>query len=89
LVPFLLGKIDVAALDEAAATPDVLRDRQQCHADFAAAVRALRDKDDGEFRSRMSGCAASPKGALEQGFCLARWEVKNGFPPRPFAGRAT
>jgi hypothetical protein len=88
LVPFLLGEIDTAALDEAAANPDVLRARQQCQADFAAAVRALREGDDGGFRSRMSRSAGSPHGELENEFCLARWEVENRFPSRPFAVRA-
>jgi hypothetical protein len=88
LVPFLLGEIDTAALDGAAAdTPsDVLRARYQCQADFAAAVRALREADGGGFRSRMSRCAASAHGELEHEFCLARWEVGNGFPARPFPG---
>jgi hypothetical protein len=90
LVPFLVGGIDPAALEEAAAdTPsDVLRARWQCQADFAAAVRALREGDDGGFRSRMSRSAASPHGELEHEFCLALWEVENGFPSRPFAGSA-
>jgi hypothetical protein len=88
LVPFLLGEIGAAALDEAAAhTPsDILRARWQCQADFAAAVRALREADDAGLRSRMSRCAASPHGELEHEFSLARWEVENGFPARPFAG---
>jgi hypothetical protein len=88
IVPFLLGKIDVGELDGAAVnTPsDVLRARWQCQADFAAAVRAVREGDRDGFRSRMASSAASPYGELENEFHLARWEVENGFPTQPFAG---
>ena len=81
--PFVLYTMDEAA---AHTSSEVLRARCQCQADFAAAVRALREADEGGFRSRMSRSAASPHGELEHEFCLARWELEKGFPVRPFAG---
>lgn len=88
LVPFLLGQISEPELDEAAScTPsDVLRSRWHCQADFFAGVRALQEGNDESFRERMSRCAARPGGELEHEFCLARWEVANDFPAKPFAG---
>jgi tetratricopeptide (TPR) repeat protein len=88
LVPFLLGTVGEEELDQAAANSpsDVLRSRQQCQADFVAGVRAMREGNQAVFRDRMARCAASPHGALEHEFCLARWEVANGFPAPPFAG---
>jgi hypothetical protein len=88
LVPFLLGEIGTRELDQAAANSpsNVLRARWQCQADFVAGVRALRESNQPVFRDRMAKSAASPHGELEHEFCLARWEVANGFPTRPFAG---
>ncbi len=88
LVPFLLGEIDSAELDRAAAdnSSDVLRARWQCQADFFAGVRAFREGVWSVFRDRMAKSAASPHGELEHAFCLARWEVASGFPAQPFAG---
>lgn len=87
LVPFLLNKIGVIALDAAAkdTSSDVLRSRQLCQADFAAAVQSLRSGDESGFRVRMAQCASRSRGELEHEFLLARWEVENQFPHRPFA----
>ena len=87
LVPFLLGEIGDADLDQAAnhSPSDILRARWQCQADFAAAVRALREGNRAKFRDRMTRSASSQHGELEHEFCLARWEVGNDFPTQPFA----
>jgi hypothetical protein len=86
LVPFLLGGISDEDLDQAAANSpsDILRARQQCQADFAAGIRALRESNHAVFRDRMSRSACNPHGVLEHEFCLARWEIANGFPTKPF-----
>ena len=86
LVPFLLGKIGVAEFDHAAANSpsDILRARWKCQADFAAGVRALQEGNLSEFRDRMANSAVSPHGELEHEFCLARFEVANGFKAQPF-----
>jgi hypothetical protein len=90
LAPFLLGEIGDKELDQAAASSpsDVLRARWQCQADFAAGVRALREKHQAAFRDRMARSVSSPHGEQEHEFCLARWEVGSGFPAKPFAGGA-
>lgn len=88
LVPYLLGEIGTEELDQAAAksASDVLRSRWQCQADFVAGIQAMRENRPSEFRDRMTKSASSPHGELEHEFCLARWEVANGFPAHPFAG---
>jgi tetratricopeptide (TPR) repeat protein len=86
IVPYLLGKIDTGALEEAARATDVdiLRVRHQCQADFHVAVRALREGYWEAFQERMIRCAGSSRGLLEHEYYLARWEVQHGFPDRAF-----
>lgn len=87
IVPFLLGKIDVTALEQQVMTAghEILRGRWQCQADFYSALRALREGNKTGFRVGMIRCANSFYGYHEYEYYLARWEVERGFPEVAFA----
>lgn len=89
VVPFLLGLMDVAALQREANDIDsvIVQVRQQCQADFYIAVRALIESDWATFQEAMMRCAQSSYGLLEQEYYLARWEVSRGFPEPAFPGQ--
>lgn len=86
IVPFLLGKISIAELQQKAqaTASDILRSRWQCQADFYMALRAWREGEEETFKAGMNRCAANPYGYHEKEYYLARWEVTNNFPKPAF-----
>jgi hypothetical protein len=86
IVPFLLEQIEIEDFERAAGntTSERLKERRQCQADFYIALRALREKNDEVFQLAMIRCANSQRGALEQEYYLALWELERGFPREPF-----
>lgn len=89
VVPFLLGKIDTAALESHVnvTSNQTLRFRWQCQADFYIGLRAYRSGDRALFEDAMYRCSQNPRGYFEAEYFLARWEVKEGFPDPAFSAQ--
>lgn len=86
IVPFLLGQVDSAWLLQQARKTNVetLVLRHECQAHFAIAVDAWRSGNRELFVTSMEACGRNPKGLVEQEHYLARWEMREGYPRRPF-----
>lgn len=81
LVPFLLGKIERAELEQKfkSGKSETLIGRWQCQADFYIGLRELREGKSTEFQLAMKRCAESRFGLSASEYYLARWEVRHDF----------
>ncbi len=85
VVPFILGRVGPAELEERASSIPVLAGRRQCQAEFYIGLRYFREGERRIFEERMVRCAESGQyGLLEEEYYLARWEALYGFPDPAF-----